>query len=109
MGCCERPCYGRLFCFVYTKYDTPIGSTSRSYLNKHLLFFIKGLSAKVIRAHNTLITFQSQLEGTPKNGTMREKLNYYNHASRMVLILCNCQHAVPERHGQSIAEMKEYG
>ena len=60
-------------------------------------------------AYNALITSQSQLERTPKNDTMQEKLNHYIHASRMALIPCNCQCAVLETHDQSMAGMKEYG
>ncbi len=69
---------------------------------------MKGLSAKVFRTYNASITFQNQLdEGTPEKGTMQEKLNHYNHANRMVAILCNHQRAAPKTHDQSMAKMKE--
>ena len=69
---------------------------------------MKGLSAKVFRTYNASITFQSQLdEGTPEDGTLQEKLNHYNHANRMVAILCNHQRAAPKTHDQSMAKMKE--
>ena len=69
---------------------------------------MKGLSAKVFRTYNASITFQGQLdEGTPETGTMQEKLNHYNHANRMVAILCNHQRAAPKTHDQSMAKMKE--
>ena len=69
---------------------------------------MKGLSAKVFRTYNASITFQNQLdEGTPENGTLQEKLNHYNHANRMVAILCNHQRAAPKTHDQSMAKMKE--
>ncbi len=69
---------------------------------------MKGLSAKVFRTYNASITFQNQLDdGTPENGTMQEKLNHYNHANRMVAILCNHQRAAPKTHDQSMAKMKE--
>ncbi|KAI0267121.1 hypothetical protein BC834DRAFT_872641 [Gloeopeniophorella convolvens] len=78
------------------------------YLNKHLQSYMKGLSAKVFRTYNASITFQSQLdEGTPEDGTMQEKLNHYNHANRMVAILCNHQRAAPKTHEQSMSKMKE--
>ncbi|KAI0301022.1 hypothetical protein B0F90DRAFT_1844311 [Multifurca ochricompacta] len=78
------------------------------YLNKHLQSYMKGLSAKVFRTYNASITFQSQLDdGTPENGTLQEKLNHYNHANRMVAILCNHQRAAPKTHDQSMAKMKE--
>ncbi|TFY79589.1 hypothetical protein EWM64_g4425 [Hericium alpestre] len=70
--------------------------------------YMKGLSAKVFRTYNASITFQRQLdEGTPENGTVQEKLNHYNHANRMVAILCNHQRAVPKTHEQSMVKMKE--
>ncbi|KAH9972457.1 hypothetical protein BGW80DRAFT_1314640 [Lactifluus volemus] len=78
------------------------------YLNKHLQSYMKGLSAKVFRTYNASITFQNQLdEGTPEKGTLQEKLNHYNHANRMVAILCNHQRAAPKTHDQSMAKMKE--
>ncbi|KAH9991825.1 hypothetical protein BJV77DRAFT_1006047 [Russula vinacea] len=78
------------------------------YLNKHLQSYMKGLSAKVFRTYNASITFQGQLdEGTPETGTLQEKLNHYNHANRMVAILCNHQRAAPKTHDQSMAKMKE--
>ncbi|KAA1473919.1 hypothetical protein DENSPDRAFT_840460 [Dentipellis sp. KUC8613] len=77
-------------------------------LNKHLQSYMKGLSAKVFRTYNASITFQQQLdEGTPEKGTVQEKLNHYNHANRMVAILCNHQRAVPKTHEQSMAKMRE--
>ncbi|KAI0029986.1 hypothetical protein K488DRAFT_55207 [Vararia minispora EC-137] len=77
-------------------------------LNKHLQAYMKGLSAKVFRTYNASITFQEQLDaGTPENATMQEKLNHYNHANRMVAILCNHQRAVPKTHEQSMGKMKE--
>jgi DNA topoisomerase I len=69
---------------------------------------MKGLSAKVFRTYNASITFQNQLDdGTPEDGTLQEKLNHYNHANRMVAILCNHQRAAPKTHDQSMAKMKE--
>ncbi|ETW80762.1 hypothetical protein HETIRDRAFT_476461 [Heterobasidion irregulare TC 32-1] len=79
-----------------------------SSLNKHLQSYMKGLSAKVFRTYNASITFQRQLdEGTPENGTVQEKLNHYNHANRMVAILCNHQRAAPKTHEQSMSRMKD--
>ena len=69
---------------------------------------MKGLTAKVFRTYNASITFQQQLDqGTPDKGTVQEKLNAYNHANRMVAILCNHQRAVPKTHEQSMTRMKE--
>ena len=69
---------------------------------------MKGLTAKVFRTYNASTTFQQQLDqGTPKKGTVQEKLNAYNHANRMVAILCNHQRAVPKTHESSMMKMKE--
>ena len=69
---------------------------------------MKGLTAKVFRTFNASATFQDQLDsGTPVNGTVQEKLNAYNHANRMVAILCNHQRAVPKTHDQSMGKMKD--
>ncbi|TFY53823.1 hypothetical protein EVJ58_g9227 [Rhodofomes roseus] len=77
-------------------------------LNKHLQSNMKGLTAKVFRTYNASITFQEQLDqGTPENGTVQEKLNAYNHANRMVAILCNHQRAVPKSHEQSMGKMRD--
>ena len=77
-------------------------------MNKKLSSFMKGLTAKVFRTYNASITFQQQLEeGTPEKGTVQEKLNAYNHANRMVAILCNHQRAPPKTHEQSMQKMKE--
>ncbi|OBZ70772.1 DNA topoisomerase 1 [Grifola frondosa] len=79
-----------------------------SGLNKHLASYMKGLTAKVFRTYNASITFQQQLDqGTPESGTVQEKLNAYNHANRMVAILCNHQRAVPKTHEQSMGKMRE--
>jgi len=79
-----------------------------SRLNKHLQNYMKGLTAKVFRTYNASHTFQEQLDsGTPAKGTVQEKLNAYNHANRMVAILCNHQRAVPKTHEQSMGKMKD--
>ena len=76
-------------------------------MNRHLSSYMKGLSAKVFRTYNASITFQQQLDqGTPE-GTVQEKLNAYNHANRMVAILCNHQRSVPKTHEASMLKMKE--
>ena len=78
------------------------------YLNRHLSSYMKGLTAKVFRTYNASTTFQDQLDqGTPRKGTVQEKLNAYNHANRMVAILCNHQRAVPKTHESSMQKMKE--
>ncbi|KAJ2999594.1 hypothetical protein NUW54_g6916 [Trametes sanguinea] len=77
-------------------------------LNRHLQSYMKGLTAKVFRTFNASLTFQDLLDrGTPEKGTVQEKLNAYNHANRMVAILCNHQRAVPKSHEQSMSKMRE--
>ena len=77
-------------------------------LNKHLTEYMKGLTAKVFRTFNASMTFQDLLDrGTPEKGTVQEKLNAYNHANRMVAILCNHQRAVPKTHEQSMSKMRD--
>jgi DNA topoisomerase-1 len=74
-----------------------------SMLNKHLTSKMKGLTAKVFRTFNASITFQRLLDENLLEGTtLQEKLNAYNHANRMVAILCNHQRAVPKTHEQSM-------
>jgi len=71
---------------------------------------MKRLSVKAFHTYNASITFQIQLdEGTPENGTMPEELNHYNHANRMVAILCDHQSrwAAPKTHDHSMAKVKE--
>lgn len=78
-----------------------------SDVNKKLSSFMKGLTAKVFRTYNASITFQQQLDQSTPKGTVQEKLNAYNHANRMVAILCNHQRAAPKTHEQSMQKMKE--
>ncbi|KDQ57459.1 hypothetical protein JAAARDRAFT_177624 [Jaapia argillacea MUCL 33604] len=88
--------------------DDLFDRVTTSGLNKHLQSYMKGLTAKVFRTYNASITFQQQLdEGTPEKGTVQEKLNAYNHANRMVAILCNHQRSVPKTHEQSMEKMKD--
>ncbi|EIN11929.1 hypothetical protein PUNSTDRAFT_62929 [Punctularia strigosozonata HHB-11173 SS5] len=88
--------------------DNLFDRVATTTLNKHLQSYMKGLTAKVFRTYNASITFQQQLdEGTPETATTQEKLNAYNHANRMVAILCNHQRAVPKTHDQSMAKMRD--
>ncbi|KAG8213967.1 DNA topoisomerase I [Butyriboletus roseoflavus] len=88
--------------------DNLFDRVNTSLLNKHLASYMKGLTAKVFRTYNASITFQEQLdEGTPKEATVQEKLNAYNHANRMVAILCNHQRSAPKTHEQSMGKMRD--
>ncbi|EIW83345.1 hypothetical protein CONPUDRAFT_52328 [Coniophora puteana RWD-64-598 SS2] len=88
--------------------DNLFDRVNTSLLNKHLASYMKGLTAKVFRTYNASITFQQQLdEGTPEEATVQEKLNAYNHANRMVAILCNHQRSAPKTHEQSMEKMRE--
>ncbi|EPQ57212.1 hypothetical protein GLOTRDRAFT_137596 [Gloeophyllum trabeum ATCC 11539] len=89
-------------------HDDLFDRVTTSSLNKHLQNYMKGLTAKVFRTYNASITFQQQLDqGTPEKGTVQEKLNAYNHANRMVAILCNHQRSVPKTHEQSMEKMRD--
>ncbi|TFK54480.1 hypothetical protein OE88DRAFT_1806192 [Heliocybe sulcata] len=88
--------------------DDLFDRVTTSGLNKHLQNYMKGLTAKVFRTYNASITFQEQLDqGTPEKGTVQEKLAAYNHANRMVAILCNHQRSVPKTHEQSMEKMRD--
>ncbi|OJA11705.1 hypothetical protein AZE42_02095 [Rhizopogon vesiculosus] len=88
--------------------DNLFDRVNTSLLNKHLASYMKGLTAKVFRTYNASITFQQQLdEGTPTDATVQEKLNAYNHANRMVAILCNHQRSAPKTHEQSMGKMRD--
>ena len=69
---------------------------------------MKGLTAKVFRTFNASHTFQEQLDsGTPAKGTVQEKLNAYNHANRMVAILCNHKRTVGAGHEAQMEKMTD--
>ncbi|TIC65546.1 putative DNA topoisomerase [Wallemia mellicola] len=74
-------------------------------LNKYFGKFMKGLSAKVFRTYNASITFQEELQNTPKEGTVAEKLLAFNRANRNVAILCNHQKNVSKTHGAAMDKM----
>ncbi|KAI0744043.1 hypothetical protein C8Q80DRAFT_1220790 [Daedaleopsis nitida] len=88
--------------------DDLFDRVSTGALNRHLQAYMKGLTAKVFRTFNASLTFQQLLDrGTPEKGTVQEKLNAYNHANRMVAILCNHQRAVPKTHEMSMSKMRD--
>jgi len=64
-----------------------------------------GLSAKVFRTYNASHTLQQQLDKTPQNGTVEEKLLAYNRANRAVAVLCNHQRAPPKSHEKSMENL----
>ncbi|KAK0461067.1 DNA topoisomerase I [Desarmillaria tabescens] len=89
--------------------DALFDRVNTSSLNKHLTSEMKGLTAKVFRTYNASITFQQLLdekEADLKNATLQEKLNAYNHANRLVAILCNHQRTAPKTHDQSMEKMR---
>jgi DNA topoisomerase-1 len=66
-------------------------------MNKHSKSYVKGRGLKVFGTYDASITFQNQLgEGTPENSSLQGKLNHYDHANRMVVILCAHQ-GLPRR------------
>jgi DNA topoisomerase I len=76
-------------------------------LNKYLTTLMPGLTAKVFRTYNASHTFQNELDSTPFEGTVAEKILAYNRANRQVAILCNHQRAVPKTHDQSMERLRE--
>jgi DNA topoisomerase-1 len=64
-----------------------------------------GLTAKVFRTYNASWTFQEQLEYTPKDGTVQEKIAAYNKANKDVAILCNHQKTVSKTHAASMEKL----
>ncbi|KAI0244736.1 DNA topoisomerase 1 [Massospora cicadina] len=63
-------------------------------LNKYLSSLMSGLTAKVFRTYNASYTFQEELEKTPADASVHEKILAYNRANRQVAILCNHQRSV---------------
>ncbi len=66
---------------------------------------MKGLTAKVFRTYNASYTFQKQLVGTPENGTVAQKVSWYNKANKEVAILCNHQKTVSKGHATSMEKL----
>ena len=64
--------------------------TQTTLLNKHLLDYQKGLTAKVFRTYNASVTMEEQLiKMTPENATVAEKVLAFNRANAAVAVLCN--------------------
>ncbi|KAJ3411463.1 DNA topoisomerase 1 [Chytridiales sp. JEL 0842] len=78
---------------------------STNILNKHLSTYMQGLTAKVFRTFNASFTFQQELEKTPANGSVQEKILAYNRANRQVAILCNHQRSVSKGHSSQIGKI----
>ncbi|TPX45423.1 hypothetical protein SeMB42_g02427 [Synchytrium endobioticum] len=78
-----------------------------STLNRHLQKYQKGLTAKVFRTYNASWTFQQQLERTPADGTVQEKVLAYNRANREVAVLCNHQRTVSKSHGGQMSKLQD--
>lgn len=76
-------------------------------LNKYLNSLMPGLTAKVFRTYNASHTFQQELQHTPFEGSVAEKILMYNRANRQVAILCNHQRAVPKTHDRTMERLKE--
>ena len=76
-------------------------------LNRHLNSLMSGLTAKVFRTHNASFVFQQELEKTPRDATIHERLLAYNRANRQVAVLCNHQRSIPKAHGQQMLRLKD--
>ncbi|KAJ9111343.1 hypothetical protein QFC19_001111 [Naganishia cerealis] len=88
-----------------TQEDDLFDRLTTATLNKHLGSYMPGLTAKVFRTYNASWTFQEQLEFTPKNGTVQEKIAAYNKANKDVAILCNHQKTVSKTHAASMEKL----
>ncbi|KAJ3174818.1 DNA topoisomerase 1 [Irineochytrium annulatum] len=80
---------------------------STTLLNAHLKNYMEGLTAKVFRTFNASKTFWDELEKTPVEGTIAEKVLAYNRANRMVAILCNHQRTVSKAHGSQVGKIQD--
>lgn len=89
-----------------TPADLIFDRLTTSDLNKYLNGLMPGLTAKVFRTYNASSTFQQELEKTPTEGDVAEKILAYNRANRQVAILCNHQKSVSKTHGQSMDNMR---
>jgi hypothetical protein len=86
------------FCYLAFFFQTSI-------VNKHLSTLMTGLSAKVFRTYNASHTMEQELENTPADGTVAEKILAYNRANRKVAVLCNHQKAVGKGHQASMEKL----
>ncbi|KAJ9079282.1 DNA topoisomerase 1 [Entomophthora muscae] len=77
-----------------TESDMIFDKLNTHTLNKYLGSLMPGLTAKVFRTYNASFTFQEELEKTPADATVHEKILAYNRANRQVAILCNHQRSV---------------
>lgn len=87
--------------------DDLFDEVNPSIVNEYLKEFMDGLSAKVFRTYNASITLQKELEGTPADGTVEEKVAYYNRANKQVAILCNHKRSVPPKHQESMQNLNK--
>jgi len=76
-------------------------------LNNYLKKLMPGLTAKVFRTYNASITLQRELEKTPEDGTINDKLIFYNRANREVAVLCNHQKSLPKTHTQQMERLTQ--
>lgn len=67
---------------------------------------MKGLSAKVFRTYNASWTLQQELEKTPADASVADKMLAYNRANRRVAILCNHQRSVSKGHAASMEKQQ---
>ena len=87
--------------------DDLFDRVNTTLLNKHLSGFMPGLTAKVFRTYNASFTFQEELQKTPKDGTVAEKILSYNRANREVAVLCNHQRAVSKGHSSQMSKLTD--
>lgn len=78
-----------------------------SVVNKYLSSYMEGLTAKVFRTYNASWTFVQQLEDTPTDASVADKILAYNRANRLVAVLCNHQRSVSKNHGVLMDKMAD--
>lgn len=78
-----------------------------SQLNDHFKSFMEGLSAKVFRTYNASITMDKWFTENPvaKNGSVADKLAYFNKANTEVAVLCNHQKSVSKNFRSQMSQL----
>lgn len=78
-----------------------------SQLNKHLLTYMPGLTAKVFRTYNASWTMSNLLKDlkNSKDMTVAEKIKLYNDCNREVAILCNHKRTVGASHEAAMEKL----
>lgn len=89
------------------KDDGLFDQVNPSHLNDHFKSFMDGLSAKVFRTYNASITMDKWFTENPvqKNGSVADKLAYFNKANTEVAVLCNHQKSVSKNFRSQMSQL----